>query len=68
MDNDALLLTDAEAARLLRMLRSRLVRMARRGDVPCIILPDGDVRFRRGDLAEWIGRHHRPAAHEGVAR
>jgi hypothetical protein len=57
---DEILLTDTEAARLLRMLRARLTRLARHGGVPCIILPDGEIRFRRSDLVEWVASYHRP--------
>lgn len=55
-----ILLTDSEAAKALRMLRSRLVRFARAGKVPCVILPDGEVRFRRDDLVEWVAGFRQP--------
>jgi hypothetical protein len=58
---DELLLTDDEAATLLRMLRARLVRLARAGKVPCVILPDCEVRFRRSDLESWVEARTRPA-------
>lgn len=56
-----ILLTDGEAAKLLRILRTRLVRMARAGKVPSIILPDGEIRFSRADLIEWVAAFRRPA-------
>jgi len=52
------LLSDDEAAKVLRMLPSRLKRLARAGQVPHILLPDGEIRFDAGDLAAWI-QHHR---------
>ena len=51
------LLSDDEAADLLRMLPSRLKRLARAGLVPHVQLPDGELRFEAGELAEWIDRH-----------
>jgi len=56
------LLTDVEAARKVRMTTSRLIRLARAGDVPCVRLPDGELRFDPQDLAGWIGQHK----HEGA--
>jgi excisionase family DNA binding protein len=58
---DEILLTDGEAAKLLRILRTRLVRLARAGKVPCVILPDGEIRFSRADLIEWVAAYRHPA-------
>jgi excisionase family DNA binding protein len=55
--NSPKLLTDGEAAELLRILRSRLVRMARDGIIPYVALPDGEIRFDPQDLADWIASH-----------
>lgn len=56
-----ILLTDTEASDAVRMLRARLVRLARAGKVPCVLLPDGEVRFRRADLENWVAQHEQPA-------
>lgn len=55
------LITDSEAADLLRMPTSRLVRLAKAGNVPHVLLPDGEVRFSPDDLAGWINAHKQPA-------
>jgi excisionase family DNA binding protein len=65
---DEILLTDTEAARLLRILRTRLVRLARRGEVPHILLPDKEIRFRRSDLVAWVANYRRPGAAEEAQR
>jgi predicted site-specific integrase-resolvase len=61
MDANEILLSDVEAANLLRMLRCRLAKLARAGKVPCVILPDGELRFRRDDLTEWALHFRKPA-------
>ena len=60
---DAPLLIDAiEAGRLLDMLPARVARMAKRGDLPCVTLPDGELRYRMDDLRAWVEEHRRPTA------
>ena len=59
---DEILLTGLEAAFLLRIPRSRLVRLARAGTVPHVLLPDGQIRFRRADLEAWAATFFVPAA------
>jgi len=54
------LLTPGEAADQLRILRTRIVRLARAGDVPHIALPDGEIRFDAHDLDAWVESHKRP--------
>lgn len=56
------ILTDAEAARLLKMPRSRLARLAKTGVVPSVHLPDGEPRFIAADLWEWVQRHKQEAS------
>jgi excisionase family DNA binding protein len=51
------LLTDGEAASLLRISRTLLVRFAKRGEVPAVRLPDGDIRFDETDLWRWVESH-----------
>ena len=58
------LLTDSEAADKLRMLPARLGRLARAGKIPCVILPDGELRFDDADLDKWIDQHKQPARTE----
>lgn len=54
------LLTDGEAANRLRILPTRLVRMAKAGQIPHVALPDGEIRFDEGDLSRWVDRYRRP--------
>ena len=51
---DIKLLHDFEAARLLKMRANKLVRLAKQGVVPCVLLPDGEVRFIEADLLKWV--------------
>jgi len=43
-----------EAADKLRMLPARLKRLAKAGDVPCVKLPDAELRFEPAALQRWI--------------
>ena len=61
------LLTDTEAAELLQMLTARLKRLAKAGKVPCVRLPDGELRFDSNDLAAWVEVHKQPARAEVTA-
>ena len=57
------LLIDArEAGRLLDMLPARVTRLAKRGLLPCVVLPDGESRFLADDLRSWIETHRQPVA------
>lgn len=58
------ILSDEEAADLLKMAPSRLKRLARAGKVPCIALPDGEVRFDQADLLRWVESHKREGGPE----
>jgi len=49
------------AGRLLDMLPARVTRLAKRGDLPCVILPDGEVRYSEDDLRSWVEEHRHPA-------
>ncbi len=48
------LLDEYDAAAMLGLTKSKVVRMARRREIPCVELPNGGIRFDRADLAEWI--------------
>ena len=61
----SILLHDFEAAELVRMTVRRLVRFAKQGKAPCVILPDGEVRFRESDLRAWVDEHKQPAEPAG---
>ena len=62
MNTQSRLLTDGEAANLVRMLPTRLLKLAKAGVVPSVTLPDGEYRFLESDLWDWIASHrHVPA-------
>ena len=61
------LLTTADAATKLAMLHSRVIRLARKGVIPSVCLPDGEIRFDPEDLALWISRYKRPQKNGGDA-
>lgn len=62
------LLTPREAARWLRFPAARLVRLARAGVVPCVLLPGGDVLFAEDDLAAWLRSLKRPQGQTAPGR
>jgi hypothetical protein len=64
---DTHLLDDVEAGELLRMPPRRLTRLAKRGIVPTVALPDGELRYRASDLMEWASQFARPGAGQGMA-
>ena len=45
MQDSPLLIDAREAGRLLDMLPARVTRLAKRGALPCVLLPDGEIRF-----------------------
>lgn len=55
------LLTDVEAARVLRMSTRQLVKLATAGVVPSIDLGDGELRFDQEDLRAFVDQHRKSA-------
>jgi hypothetical protein len=53
------LLTPQDVALWLRLPTARVVRLARRGQIPCLELPGGDLAFDAGALATWIKTRER---------
>lgn len=64
--SDTHLLTEAEAGELLRMLPARVVRLTKRGVIPHIALPDGELRYSASDLMEWAASFRRPGERQGA--
>lgn len=50
----SLLLTTGEAARALRISRSRLYEMLARNEIPGVVRIGRSVRIRRQSLEEWV--------------
>ena len=59
MDANSTLLTDGEAAGILRMPTARVNRLVKSGDLPYVALPDGELRFLEADLWDWIRGHRK---------
>jgi excisionase family DNA binding protein len=47
------ILTPGEVAELLRLSSNKIIAMARRGELPFLIL-DGRMRFEAADIEDWI--------------
>jgi len=60
------LLTGREVDRLLRYPRGRSARLARRGDIPHVELPDGEIRFDPSVLRDWLNTRGGTQAREVV--
>jgi hypothetical protein len=41
---------------------ARVVRLAREGEIPCLVLPGGDLLFDPSELTEWLRTRR---VHEG---
>ena len=59
------LLTDSETAELLRLTSRQVARLAKRGELPSVILPGNEVRFDPEDIREWVETRKRPAGKGG---
>jgi excisionase family DNA binding protein len=60
-DDAARLLTLPEVATILTIPKSKAYELARRGELPTVVIPGGKyVRVRQTDLAVWIDRHELP--------
>ncbi len=55
------LLTDAETAEILRLTPRQVVRLARRQELPSVVLPNRELRFDPAELSKWVDSHKRPA-------
>jgi excisionase family DNA binding protein len=62
------LLTDVEAAELLRLTPRQVSRLARRGELPSVNLPGGGIRFDPDDIRQWVETRKRPANGKGGER
>jgi predicted site-specific integrase-resolvase len=57
-----------EVSEMLRLPVRRLSRMARQGEIPAVILPDGEIRFDPDELRRWVQSCKRPSQPAGVAQ
>ena len=61
------LLTDTEAADLLKLTPRQVTRLANRGELPSVRLPGpgNRIRFVADDLAQWVESRKRPVPQGG---
>ena len=55
------LLTDFDVADLLKVTSVRVLRLAKQGKIPHVVLPTGDIRFIERDVMDWIESQRKPA-------
>jgi hypothetical protein len=60
------LMTGREVDLAFRWPRGRAVRLAKRGELPAVRLPGGDLRFDRADIEQLIQAAKIAHAEEGV--
>lgn len=67
MNDSKRLITPRELDRQLSYPQGRSVRLARTGQIPHVLLPDGEIRFSAIEIATWLqGRSKAaPEASEG---
>ena len=56
------LLTSEALDKVLRYPGGRSARMARKGLIPHIRLPDGEIRFDAEQIEAWLGQHSSTAS------
>lgn len=64
---DPILIDARTAGRLLDMIPARVARLAKRGLLPSVVLPDGEYRYLPADLREWAESHRQPVESGGPA-
>jgi hypothetical protein len=55
------LLTPQDVGLWLNMPTARVIRLARKGAIPCLTLPDGELLFDPVELVPWIDQLRKPA-------
>ncbi len=51
------LITDSEAAEILALTPRHVAKLAKRGELPSVKLPGGEIRFDLDDLERWVDSH-----------
>lgn len=60
------LLTDSEAADMLRLTSRQVARLAKRGELPSVQLPGNEVRYDPDDIRRWVESRKRPLPQGGT--
>jgi excisionase family DNA binding protein len=58
------LITDSEAADILRLTTRQVANLAKKGILPSVNLPGGEIRFDVDDLHQWVESRKQPATTE----
>ena len=59
------LITDSEAAEILRLTPRQVAKLAKKGILPSVKLPGDEIRFDPDDIREWVETLKQPAAERG---
>ena len=59
------LITDSEAAEILRLTPRQVAKLAKKGILPSVKLPGDEIRFDPDDLRQWVETLKRPASDQG---
>lgn len=54
MSTTQALLVESEVARMLRLTTARVRKLARSGQLPCVILPGEEFRFDPTEIDRWL--------------
>jgi predicted DNA-binding transcriptional regulator AlpA len=60
------LLDESEAGDFLSLTPRQVLKLARRGELPSVILPGDEIRFDPSDIRRWVDSRKRPAAEGGA--
>ena len=55
------LLDEFDMAELLKLTPRQVVRLAKRGELPSVNLPGGEIRFDPDDIRQWVESRKRPS-------
>jgi excisionase family DNA binding protein len=61
------LITDSEAAEMLRLTPRQVARLAKSGELPSVRLPGNEVRFDPDDIRLWVDSLKTPKLKGGTA-
>jgi excisionase family DNA binding protein len=60
------LLNESQVADLLGLTARQVLKLARRGELPSVRLPDNEIRFDPEDIFRWVESRKLPAIGEGA--
>lgn len=61
------LLVPREVDQMLRFPHGRAIKLERRGELPAVFLPDGEIRFDSEAIQAWIRDRTQPPKVDGVS-